>query len=100
MNVSLIGFCGVGYEGVACATCSQGYAKFGCKIISPKLLLHIISWRNMCELFTKRGILHQIYRLPRYSNSHYCLSYQVSPLLFSPFISLELFLLQERIIMK
>jgi len=31
-NISLTGFCAVGYEGVACASCSEGYAKFGSKL--------------------------------------------------------------------
>ena len=28
-NISLIGFCEEGYEGVACSSCAPGYAKFG-----------------------------------------------------------------------
>jgi len=28
-NISLTGFCGEGYEGVACSSCAPGYAKFG-----------------------------------------------------------------------
>ena len=32
--ISLTGFCGKGYEGVACGVCSSGYAKFGGKIFS------------------------------------------------------------------
>ncbi len=28
-NISLMGFCEEGYEGMACSSCSSGYAKFG-----------------------------------------------------------------------
>jgi len=29
--ISLSGFCGEGYEGLACSKCMPGYAKFGSK---------------------------------------------------------------------
>ena len=30
-SISLTGFCGEGYEGVACSGCAPGYARFGSK---------------------------------------------------------------------
>jgi len=33
-NISLTGFCGKGYHGIACANCDSGYAKFGSRIFS------------------------------------------------------------------
>ena len=31
-DVSLVGFCNVGYNGIACGSCDPGYAKFGSKL--------------------------------------------------------------------
>lgn len=40
-RISPQGFCGEGYEGVACATCAPGYAKFGSRIIASLRVIEL-----------------------------------------------------------
>ena len=47
-EVSQIGFCAEGYEGVACSVCSSGYAKFGGKSLLINISLPSIDGHK-CE---------------------------------------------------
>lgn len=40
-DVSLTGFCGAGYHGIACGNCDPGYAKFGSKHVSSSKISFI-----------------------------------------------------------
>ena len=35
--INLSGFCNEGYEGIACSSCSPGYAKFGSELKKPSV---------------------------------------------------------------
>ena len=95
-DVSLTGFCGAGYHGVACGSCDPGYAKFGSKVLFPlKNLNPLYSESKMCELFKECRILHQIYSLPCYSNSHHYFCNQVTF-----FIPIFIYHFQEHILIN
>lgn len=48
-EVSQIGFCAEGYEGVSCSVCANGYAKFGGKPLFVNIFLTLLIDGHKCE---------------------------------------------------